>query len=141
MRAQVHQALGAERMMATLAVAFGGCALFLVSLGLYGLISHWAAQRTAEIGVRMALGATPASVRWLVLRQALALVALGVVLGIPTALASMRLLQGALFGVRPVDPSTLGLSALVMFAVATLAAYLPARRASRIDPMAALRCE
>jgi ABC-type antimicrobial peptide transport system permease subunit len=94
-----------------------------------------------EIGVRMALGATAGGVRWLVLRQALLLVAIGVAVGLPAAMASSRLLRGALFGVRPVDPPTLAGAALLMFAVATAAAYLPARRASRVHPMAALRCE
>jgi ABC-type antimicrobial peptide transport system permease subunit len=89
----------------------------------------------------MALGATAGGVRWLVLRQALVLVAAGVAVGIPAAVASSRLLRGALFGVQPVDPPTLVGAALLMFTVAAVGAYLPARRASRVDPMAALRCE
>jgi predicted permease len=141
MRATVEEALGGDRMMAVLAAAFGITALLLVSLGLYGVIAQWAGQRTTEIGVRMALGATAGGVRWLVLRQALALVAAGVLVGIPAAVAAARLLRGALFGVSPVNPPTLAGAALLMFAIATLAAYLPARRASRIDPMAALRSE
>jgi predicted permease len=141
MRSQVEHALGAERVMAALAAAFGLCALFVVSIGLYGVISHWATQRTAEIGLRMALGATAGRVRWLVLRQALVLVAAGVVLGVPAAVASARLLRGALFGVPPVHPSSLAGAALVLFTVGAAAAYLPARRASRIDPMTALRSE
>jgi ABC-type antimicrobial peptide transport system permease subunit len=89
----------------------------------------------------MALGATSGGVRWLVLRQGVALVLLGLVVGIPAALAASRLLQGLLFGVQPMDPLTVMGAALAMFVVAALAAYLPARRASRIDPMAALRYE
>jgi predicted permease len=141
MRTTVHDALAGDRMMAVLAAAFGMTALLLVSLGLYGVIAQWAGQRTLEIGVRMALGSTAGGVRWLVLRQALALVAVGVVVGVPAAIASSRLLRGALFGVRPLHPPTLVGAALLMFAIATAAAYLPARRASRVDPMAALRCE
>jgi ABC-type antimicrobial peptide transport system permease subunit len=89
----------------------------------------------------VALGATSGSVRWLVLRQAVVLVAVGLVVGIPAALAASRLLEGMLFGVRPMHPPTVIGAALLMFAVAALAAYLPARRASRIDPMAALRVD
>jgi len=98
-------------------------------------------QRTREIGVRMALGATAVGVHWLVLRQAFAIVLLGVAVGLPAAIAAARLLQGLLYGVDPVHPPTLVGAALLMLAVAALAAYLPARRASRVDPMAALRTE
>jgi predicted permease len=141
MRTTVDEALAGDRLMATLAAAFGLTALLLVSLGLYGVIAQWTGQRTVEIGVRMALGATAAGVRWLVLRQALALVAVGVALGIPAAMAAARLLGGALFGISPANPPTLLESALLMFGIATTAAYLPARRASRMDPMTALRQE
>jgi ABC-type antimicrobial peptide transport system permease subunit len=130
-----------DRLLATLATAFGLTALFLVALGLYGVISQWAVQRTREIGVRMALGATSTEVRWLVLRQGLLLVLAGVLLGIPAALATARLLKALLFGVQPMDPRTLTVASLALVAVASLAAYLPARRASRIDPVAALRTD
>jgi putative ABC transport system permease protein len=141
LRTQVDRTLMQDRLLATLASAFGLTALFLVALGLYGVIAQWTAQRTREIGVRMALGATSGSVRWLVLRQAVALVLIGLVVGIPAALGASRLLRGMLFGVQPMHPPTVIGAALVMFAVAALAAYLPARRASRVDPMAALRVE
>jgi predicted permease len=130
-----------ERLLATLSTAFGLSALFLVCIGLYGVISEWAAQRTREIGVRIALGATSGGVRWLVLRQALVLVLVGLAIGLPATMAASRLIRGMLFGVTPMDPATLTLAALLMFLVATLAAYLPARRASRVDPMVALRQE
>jgi putative ABC transport system permease protein len=91
--------------------------------------------------LRMALGATAAEVRWLVLRQGLLLVAAGVLLGIPAALATTRLLRALLFGVQPMDPRALIVGSLALLAVATLAAYLPARRASRVDPVAALRTD
>jgi predicted permease len=141
MGAQVERTLTGERILATLAAAFALFALVLVSLGLHGVISQWASQRTHEIGVRMSLGTTVGSVRWLVLRQAFALVLIGLALGLPATLASSRLLRGLLSGLRPIDPGTLLASALALLAVATSAAYLPARRASRVDPAAALRCE
>jgi predicted permease len=138
---ELERGLWRERLLAVLSSAFGLAALFLVCVGLYGVISQWAGQRTREIGVRMALGATAASVRWLVLRQALVLVGAGVAVGLPAAMAASRLLEGTLFGVRPADPGVLTLAALVMFAVAALAAYAPARRAAALDPMVALRQE
>jgi predicted permease len=141
MTEQVESSLRSERLMATLATAFGLVALFLVCVGLYGVISQWATQRTREIGVRMALGATTGGVRWLVLRKAFVLVLIGVAAGVPAAMAGAHSLKSLLYGMSPMDPSTLVLAAVVMFVVATLAAYLPARRASRVDPMMALRWE
>ena len=141
MRTQVERLLVNERLLAVLSTAFGLAALFLMSLGLFGIISQWAGQRTREIGVRVALGATRGGVRWLVLRQALALVLAGVALGLPAAWAASRLLRGLLYGLSPADPTRLAGAALVMLAVAVVAAYLPARRASRVDPMTALRSE
>jgi predicted lysophospholipase L1 biosynthesis ABC-type transport system permease subunit len=138
---QVDRTLVRERLLALLASAFGLGALFLVAVGLYGVISQWATQRTREIGVRVALGATPFAVQWLVLRQALWLVLIGLGLGIPAAIAVARLLTGLLFEVLPLDPSALIGSALVLVAVATSAAFLPARRASRVDPVTALRSD
>jgi ABC-type antimicrobial peptide transport system permease subunit len=138
---QVDRVLVRERLLALLASAFGLTALFLVAVGLYGVISQWATQRTREIGVRMALGATPLGVQWLVLRQALWLVLIGLGLGVPAAVAVAQLLAGLLFEVTPLDPSALLGSVLVLVAVATFAAFLPAWRASRLDPISALRCE
>lgn len=141
MSSQVERALSGERILATLATAFGATALFLVCIGLHGVISQWALRRTREIGVRMALGASAAGVRWLVMRHAFLLVLAGLAVGVPAALAVARLLRRFLFGLDPMDPVTLAAAALVMLAVAALSAYLPARRASRVDPMAALRSE
>jgi predicted permease len=141
MSTQVDRSLAQQRLLAALATAFGLTALFLVCVGLYGVIAQWAAQRTQEIGVRMALGASGGRVRWMVLRQAFALVLVGVVVGLPAAMVASRVLHTFLFGLTPSDPGTLTAAALLMFAVASLAAYLPARRASHIDPMVALRCE
>jgi predicted permease len=141
LRVELDRALWRERLLAALSTGFGLTALFLVSLGLYGVISQWSAQRTREIGVRIALGATAGSVRWLVLRQALLLVLGGVAVGIPAALAGAHMMQGMLFGVRPIDPVTLAGAALILVAVTLAAAYLPARRASAVSPMTALRME
>ena len=141
MQAQIERSLMKERLMATLSITFGVAALLLVCLGLYGVMAEWAAQRTREIGLRMALGATAGGVRWLVLRQALVVVVAGLVVGLPASLAGGRLLSGFLFGIEPTDAATLGASALALAALAALAAYLPARRASRVTPMAALRAE
>jgi ABC-type antimicrobial peptide transport system permease subunit len=137
----VERTLVRERLLVMLSTAFGFTALFLVCLGLYGVISQWAGQRTREIGVRMAVGATARGVRWLVLRQALLLLALGLAVGLPAALAASHLLEGLLFGVTPTDPLTLGFPTFVLVAAVVLAADLPARRAARIDPMSALRTE
>jgi predicted permease len=138
---ELDRTLWCERLLAALSLAFGLSALFLVCVGLYGVIAHWAQQRTREIGVRMALGATSTGVSWLVLRQALWLVLGGVVVGVPAALGGARLIQGSLFGVRTADPLVLGGSVSLMFAVAVVAAATPAWRASRVDPMKALRYE
>ena len=138
---QVDRTLVRERLLALLASAFGLGALFLVAVGLYGVISQWATQRTRELGVRMALGATPLGVQWLVLRQALWLVLIGLGLGVPAAVATAHLLAGLLFELAPLDPGALIGSVLLLVAVATLAALLPARRASRLDPVSALRCD
>ncbi len=116
-------------------------ALLLSCLGLYGILSYVVAQRTKEIGIRMALGAGRRDVLWLVLRDALRLVLLGVALGIPAALAAARLLASQLFGISAADPVTIGLATLVLLAVAAVAGYSPARRAARVDPLVALRFE
>jgi len=141
MKVELDRALWRERLLSVLATVFGVTALFLVSIGLYGVISQWSTQRTREIGVRIALGATAGGVRWLVLRQALLLVGGGIAVGRPAAVAAAQWLEGMLFGVRPVDPATLAASAAAMLAVALVAAYLPARRASAVAPMTALRSE
>jgi predicted permease len=140
-RSQVERSLARERLLVVLSTAFGLAALFLVSLGLYGVISQWAGQRTRELGVRMALGATAGGVRWLVLRQALSLLAVGLAAGLPASLAASHLLESLLYGLTPTEPAIVGAAALVLLAAVVLAADFPARRAARIDPMAALRSE
>jgi putative ABC transport system permease protein len=138
---QVGASLLQERLLATLASSFGFLALLLSCLGLYGILSYSVARRTNEIGIRMALGADRRDLLWLVLRDALRLVLLGVLLGIPAALAAARLIASQLFGISAADPLAIGLAALVLLAVAAIAGYLPARRATRVDPLVALRYE
>ena len=130
-----------ERLMATLSGFFGLLALALACIGLYGILSYIVASRTSEIGIRMALGAGKRDVFWLILREALWLVLAGVALGLPLTFAVTRLASTLLFGLTPTDPVSLIFAALLMLAVAMLAGYLPSRRATRIDPMVALRCE
>jgi predicted permease len=130
-----------ERVLALLARSFGLGALLLVAIGLYGVISEWATQRTREIGLRIAFGATAGSVQRLVLWQALRWVAAGLALGTPASLAIAQLLRGFLFQTSPLDPGALSGAALAVLVVSTLAAYLPARRASRLEPVIALRWE
>jgi ABC-type antimicrobial peptide transport system permease subunit len=141
MSSQVEQALGGERLLATLSAVFALAALLLVCLGLYGVVSRWAARRTPEIGLRLALGQSPAGVRWLVMRQAFGLVLAGLGIGLPAAAAGGHLLRGLLFGLDPLDPRLLSLAAALLLLVTGAAAYLPARRASHIAPIRALRCE
>lgn len=138
---QVEQALVQERLVATLAMFFGLLALGLAAVGLYGLMAYSVTRRTGEIGIRMALGAERRAVVWLVLRDALALVALGIVLGLPAALAASTLVSKMLFGLTPTDPLTAAAAITVLMLVAFAAAILPATKASKVDPMVALRYE
>jgi predicted permease len=138
---RVNRLLVQERLIAQITACFGLLALLLACIGIYGLISYAVARRTAEMGIRMALGARQASVMWLVLREALILVVIGLGAGTSLIFAAARLVTGLLFGVSPTDPATLLATVLLMLSIAALAAYLPASRASRVDPMAALRHE
>ena len=130
-----------ERLIAELTGLFGVLALLLACIGIYGVISYAVARRTAEMGIRMALGARRGSVVWLVLREALILVLIGLAVGIALVSLAARLVTSLLFGVSASDPATLATTAVLMLSIAVVAAYLPARRASRVDPMAALRYE
>jgi predicted permease len=138
---EIKQALVEEHVMALLSSFFAALALLLASVGLYGLMSYAVTRRTHEIGIRMTLGAPPGIVLCAVLREALALALLGMGLGIPCALAAGRLIASMLFGLSPHDLPTLATVSLLLLVVALFASYWPARRASRIDPMAAVRME
>jgi predicted permease len=136
--ARVERGVNEDRMVATLTAMFGALALLLASLGLYGTISYGISRRVAELGLRMALGADRGDVLWMVLREALVLVAVGVGAGLPLAVFAGRAISALLVGVAPADPVAFSIGALLLIAVATVAAYLPAHRASRIEPMTAL---
>jgi putative ABC transport system permease protein len=121
--------------------AFAGTALLLAVAGLYGVMSYSVARRTGELGTRIALGATPGNVLRLVLRQGLVTALIGVAIGIGGAIVLTRTLRSFLFGLSPTDPVTFGAVVFVLILVALLACYIPARRAAKVDPMAALRYE
>ena len=138
---QVDDSMVQERMLALLSGFFGALALLLAMVGLYGTLNYLVAQRQTEFGIRMALGAAPASILRLVMRSVFTVLAIGVVAGIGISLAATRVLQQLLFGLGPRDAVTLIASVVVLSVVALFAGYLPARRATKVDPMVALRNE
>ena len=137
----VDDSLQTDRFIARLAGAFGLLAMLLASIGLYGIMAYTVARRTRDIGIRMALGAQPAGVLWLVLRETLLLVLIGVAVGLPLAFGGTHLIKSMLFGMGMVDPVAMIVPAVTLAVVAALAGFLPARRAMRVDPMVALRYE
>ena len=138
---QLADSLATDRMITELSGAFGALAVILVCIGLYGIMAYAVSGRTNEIGIRVALGAQRSNVLWLVLKESLVLVVIGVVIGVPIVLAAGKWISSLLFGVKPADPLALALAALLMFLVGMAACYIPAARAMRVDPMVALRYE
>jgi predicted permease len=138
---QVDERMGNERLISQLAAFFSLLALSLACIGLYGVMSYSVVRRTNEIGIRLALGAQTTRVLWMVLRESMVLLAIGVALGIPATMVAMRLVRAFLFGLKPSDPLTLAGAVIVIATVTLVAAYFPARRAMKVDPMVALRYE
>jgi ABC-type antimicrobial peptide transport system permease subunit len=139
--AQIAERVAQSRLFADLSSLFGLLALALVSVGLYGVMSFTVARRTHEIGIRMALGARARDVRRMVMRETLVLTSIGMVIGLGAAIATTRLIASQLFGLSANDPLTIATAVLLLIMVAAVAGGLPARRASRVDPMIALRHE
>jgi predicted permease len=138
---QLDDTLSTERLIAVLSAAFGILATLLAAIGLYGVMAFVVARRTREIGLRMALGAQPGLVVWMVMRETILLVAAGLALGVPAALLAGRYVSTQLFGVKPTDLVAAAAALVILAAVAAMAGFLPARRASTIDPIQALRYE
>jgi ABC-type antimicrobial peptide transport system permease subunit len=137
----VDESTANQKLVAQLSSFFGLLAVLLVCIGIYGLMSYAVARRTNEIGVRMALGAGRSNVLWLVMREILILTSIGMVIGVPLALAGSRLVSKLLYGLSPWDPVSLIAAVCLLLGIGLLAGYLPARRASLVDPTVALRYE
>jgi predicted permease len=138
---QLERSIARERLMATIASLFGAVALTLAAVGIYGLLAFWVARRTQEIGIRLALGARRSSVMRLVLRDALRMLLLGAIIGVPSAWALARFISSLLFGLTPTDVPTLAGATTMLLLTGLAAALLPARRATEVNPIAALRYE
>jgi len=137
----VSESVAPRRFQMLLALLFALSALFLASLGIYGVIAYSVEQRRHELGIRAALGAQTSDLRWMVLRQGMTPAVAGLVMGVGASIITGRLIQSLLFGVSPFDLATLGIVAFVVVMVAVAACYVPARRATKVDPMVALRYE
>ena len=139
--AEIDRSINEETTLARLCTVFAVLALTIACVGLYGTVAYNVARRTSEIGIRMALGAQRGRLVWLVLREVLMLAGIGIAVSVPAALAASKLVESFLFGMKRNDPWALATAVATLLATALAAAYLPARKASRIDPMAALRHE
>jgi ABC-type antimicrobial peptide transport system permease subunit len=141
MNEQIDRSLVTERMIAMLSAVFGVIATVLATVGLYGVMAYTVARKTREIGIRIALGAFGKDVIWMVMREVLLLIGIGTVIGVGAAFLLTRYVQAQLYGLTPNDLGTLTVATAILIAVAALAGYLPAMRASRVDPIRALRYE
>jgi ABC-type antimicrobial peptide transport system permease subunit len=141
MQVQVDESLFVERMVAALSITFGALATLLAAIGLYGVMSYAVTRRTREIGIRMALGAERARVMWLVLKEVAIMAAAGITGGLAVAFWLTRQVQSQLFGLAPHDPATLAAATILLGLIAIAAGYIPARKATRIDPIVSLRSE
>jgi ABC-type antimicrobial peptide transport system permease subunit len=139
--AEIDHAMSQEIVLACLSTLFAGLALVIACVGVYATMAYTVARRTGESGIRMALGARQGTVQWMVLRESCALAVVGLAIGVPIALGAMRLVASSLYGVTPNDPYSLSLAFVMLRFATPLAAYAPARRASRVSPMLALRNE
>lgn len=141
LESQLDRTLLTERLIAMMSAGFGALATLLATIGLYGVMAFVVARRTKEIGVRVALGAMRGSVIWLVMREVLLLLGIGLAIGIPAALALGRLISAQLYGVKANDPWVAAITVILLSLVAAMAGLVPATRASRIDALLALRYE
>lgn len=138
---QVDQSISTQSLIAKLSAFFGVLAVFLACIGIYGLLNYSVARRTSELGIRLALGAQSNSLLWMILRESIVLLTIGLVIGVPIALATTRILKSQLYELSPLDPLSISIAVAIIAIMTVFAAWLPARRATRIDPMTALRCE
>jgi ABC-type antimicrobial peptide transport system permease subunit len=138
---QMEDSLVTERLVSSLSSGFGLVATLLASIGLYGVMAYTVARRTREIGIRMAIGAARADVLWLVMREVVLLLGIGIAVALPAAWVLTRFVRSQLYGIQPTDPVSIVVAVFAIAAVATLAGYVPAWRATRVDPMRALRYE
>ena len=141
MRAVVDESIGDHRFRTILLAAFAGVALLLAALGIYGVLAYFVSQRARELGIRLALGARPAALFAMVVRQGMRPVVIGAVIGLMSAVAITTVMQSLLFGVDPVDPATYVAASATLAIIALAACAIPAMRATRVDPLVALRDE
>jgi ABC-type antimicrobial peptide transport system permease subunit len=139
--AQIDQTVGQERTFAMLCTCFAVLAVLIACVGLYGTMAYSVARRTNELGLRMALGAQRPRLVWMVMREVLAMAAVGLAIGLPIAFATTKFVKAFLFGMKPNDPWALAGAAVLLLIAAAIAGYGPAYRASRVDPWNALRDE